>query len=129
MRIITKLAVVLTLVLTVWTTARATDDGGTEAVNALIDRIGGNGAASRFAIIIDGTMSTGGKDVFTITTADGKPCIKGSSTLAATTGLSWYLNHYAHINLAWNALTTDLTAATLPVPTKDETRTCTADYR
>ena len=32
MRIITKLAVVLTLVLTVWTTARATDDGGTEAV-------------------------------------------------------------------------------------------------
>lgn len=129
MRIITKLAVVLTLVLTVWTTARATDDGGTEAVNALIDRIGGNGAASRFAIIIDGTMSTGGKDVFTITTADGKPCIKGSSTLAATTGLNWYLNHYAHINLAWNALTTDLTAATLPVPTKDETHTCKADYR
>ncbi len=99
------------------------------AVTALIDRIGGEGAAGRFVTLVDPALASGGKDVFVIASQDGKPLIKGSSTLAVTTGLNWYLNHTAHINLAWNNLTTDLTTAALPAPAGEERRTCEADYR
>lgn len=101
------------------------------AVTALLNRIGGDGTADRFVTVVDETLLTSdSKDVFVITNQDGKPCIKGSSVLAVTTGINWYLNHYAHINLSWNNLTTDLVSASLPVPATDaETRTCSADYR
>lgn len=102
-----------------------------EAVAALLNRIGGDGTADRFVTLVDETLLTAdGKEVFVITNQDGKPCVKGSSVLAVTTGINWYLNHYAHVNLAWNNLTTDLSAVALPVPATDaETRTCSADYR
>lgn len=99
------------------------------AVTALLDRIGGEGASERFVTVVDETLSTNGKDVFVITSRDGKPCIKGSSVIAVTTGINWYLNHTARINLAWNCLTTDLSAATLPVPAGEERHTCDVDYR
>ena len=44
-------------------------------------------------------------DAFIITSKDGKPCIKGNSISAITTGINWYLNHYANINISWNQLT------------------------
>ena len=111
------------------TTAMMAATTNPEAVTALLNRIGGRGTADRFVTIVDESLKSSGKDVFTITAQDGKPCIKGSSTLAVTTGINWYLNHYAHVNLAWNHLTTDLSGVTLPVPASDETRTCHADYR
>lgn len=101
----------------------------TTVVADLLNRIGGEGTSARFVTTVDASMAQNGKDVFTITAQDGKPCIKGSSTLAVTTGINWYLNHYAHVNLAWNNLTTDLSSVSLPVPTQAETRTCSADYR
>lgn len=101
-----------------------------QAVTALLDRIGGTGAADRFVTVVDEALAgTGGKDVFVITAQDGKPCIKGSSVIAVTTGINWYLNHTAHINLAWNCLTADLNTATLPVPVGEERHECEADYR
>lgn len=100
-----------------------------QAVSALLDRIGGTGASERFVTVVDETLANGGKEVFVITAEDGKPCIKGSSTIAVTTGINWYLNHHARINLAWNCLTTDLNAATLPVPAVEERHQCTVDYR
>ena len=100
-----------------------------QAVADLLNRIGGEGTSDRFVTTVDATMAQNGKDVFTITAQDGKPCIKGSSTLAVTTGINWYLNHYAHVNLAWNNLTTNLSGVTLPTPTQAETHTCSADYR
>ena len=100
-----------------------------QAVSALLDRIGGTGASKRFVTVVDETLANGGKEVFVITAEDGKPCIKGSSTIAVTTGINWYLNHHARINLAWNCLTTDLNAATLPVPAAEERHQCTVDYR
>jgi len=109
--------------------AFATSETNPTAVTSLIERIGGTGASERFVTVVDDALSADGADVFTLTKQDGKPCVKGSSVLAVTTGLNWYLNHVAHINLAWNNLTTDLTAATLPLPTSDETHKCTADYR
>ena len=78
------------------------------AVSALLDRIGGAGTAARFVTEVDAALSADGKDVFVITARDGKPCIQGNSISAVTTGINWYLNHYAHVNLAWNRLTADL---------------------
>ena len=100
-----------------------------EAVTALLNRIGGNGAADKFVTVIDASLAENGKDVFVITAQDGKPCIKGNSQLSVATGINWYLNHYAHINLTWNNLTTDLSQVTLPVPGSEEKHVCNTTYR
>ena len=100
-----------------------------EAIKALLNRIGGNGAADRFEIVIDANLAEGGKDVFVITAQNGKPCIKGNSQLSVATGINWYLNHYAHINLTWNNLTTDLVSIDLPVPTGEDKHVSSAKYR
>lgn len=104
-------------------------DTNPKALTDFLNRIGGKGAAARFVTVVDETLSTDGEDIFIITAKRGKPCIKGNSTLSVTTGINWYLNHYAHINLSWNNLTTDLRKAELPLPTQEEIHTCTADYR
>ncbi|MDO4930054.1 MAG: alpha-N-acetylglucosaminidase TIM-barrel domain-containing protein [Bacteroidales bacterium] len=98
-----------------------------QAVSDLLNRIGGDGTADRFVTVLDETIST--DEVFVITSSDGKPCIKGSTLSAITTGINWYLNHYAHVNLTWNNLTTDLSGTTLPVPSTEETHTSSVDYR
>ncbi len=107
-----------------------------EAITALLNRIGGSGAADRFEIVIDANLDatldvdTNGKDVFVITAQNGKPCIKGNNQLSVATGINWYLNHYAHINLTWNNLTTDLSlVAALPVPASEEVHVCNTTYR
>ena len=69
-------------------------------------------------------------DAFIITSKDGKPCVKGSSILAITTGINWYLNHYAHINISWSQLTIDdIENYDFPIPEKEERHVCSADYR
>ena len=98
-------------------------------VAGLLDRIGGEGTAKRFETQVKESISEDGKDVFIIGSKKGKPFIQGSSMSALTAGIGWYLNHYAHINLSWNNLTTDLSTVTLPVPEKSERRECSAEYR
>lgn len=98
-------------------------------VRGLLDRIGGEGTAKRFETQVKESISEDGKDVFIISSKRGKPFIQGSSMSALTTGIGWYLNHYAHINLSWNNLTTDLSEVVLPVPAKSERRECSAEYR
>ena len=100
-----------------------------KAVTDMLDRIGGKGASELFVTVVDEGLSTDGNDLFVITNHSGKPCIKGNNMLAITTGLNWYLNHYAHVNLTWNNMTTDLSAVELPVPANDEVHRCSADYR
>lgn len=100
-----------------------------QAITGLLNRIGGNGAADKFEIVIDANLAEDGKDVFVITSQNGKPCIKGNTQLSVATGINWYLNHYAHINLTWNNLTTDLSQVTLPVPGGEEKHVCNAPYR
>lgn len=123
-----KTCLLLLFIMNCWQ-AFATATLNPTAITALLNRIGGNGTADRFITITDASLSSNGKDVFIITNQDGKPCIKGNNTLAVTTGINWYLNHYAHINLAWNNLTTDLTSVDLPIPSQVEKRNCSADYR
>ena len=100
-----------------------------DAITGLLNRIGGNGAADKFEIVIDANLAENGKDVFVITSQNGKPCIKGNSQLSVATGINWYLNHHAHINLTWNNLTTDLSKVTLPAPDGEEKHVCNTTYR
>ena len=123
----------LLLLLTVFTvqtaTAQAPVDSPEQAITGLLNRIGGNGAAGKFEIVIDANLAENGKDVFVIAPGNGKPCIKGNTQLSVATGINWYLNHHAHINLTWNNLTTDLVNATLPVPGSEEKHVCNTTYR
>ena len=100
------------------------------AIEGLLTRIGGASAPGLFEIVIDETLDdANGKDVFVITAQNGKPCIKGNNQLSVATGINWYLNHYAHINLTWNNLTTDLSLVTLPLPGSEEVHECNTTYR
>ena len=98
------------------------------AVSDLLNRIGGAGTADRFVTIVDESLAVNGKETFVLTSADGKPCVKGSTLSALTSGLGWYLNYTAGVNLSWNNLTTDLSAIEFPLP-QQETHTSAADYR
>ena len=70
------------------------------------------------------------KDIFIITSKDDRPCVKGNSVLAITTGINWYLNHYAHINISWSQLNVDdIENYDFPLPEKEEIHVCDADYR
>ena len=126
-----KKTFLLTLLLTLCglTWAQAPVATAEQAITGLLNRIGGNGAADKFEIVIEANLAEDGKDVFVITSQDGKPCIKGNTQLSVATGINWYLNHYAHVNLTWNNLTTDLSQVTLPVPTTEEKHVCNAPYR
>lgn len=99
-----------------------------EPVVELLNRIT-IGNADKFVTVVDEAIAENGQDVFIITSHDGKPCIKGNDLLSVTTGINWYLNHYAHINLTWNNLVTDLSSVSLPVPQNEDKHISTADYR
>lgn len=97
-----------------------------QPVADLLDRIGGAGTSERIATQLDATLAG---ETFVITADAGRPLIKGSTLSAITVGLNWYLNHYAHVNLTWNNLTTDLSQVDLPLPAAEERHTTDADYR
>ncbi len=98
-----------------------------EVIQAFLDRIGGPGARHRIQTRLDERLREDGKEVFRISARKGRPLVEGSSLSAITTGIGWYLNHVAHINLAWNNLSTEF--GNLPVPERTETHTCDATYR
>ena len=98
-------------------------------MSALLDRVGGEGTSARFETQVKKSLAKDGQDVFVIGEKKGKPFIQGSSLSALTTGIGWYLNHYAHVNLTWNNLTTDLSQVSLPVPTSEEKHVCNTTYR
>ena len=99
------------------------------SVSDLLNRIGGEGAAERFVTILDENLSSNGEEIFVITSQSEKPCIKGSTISAITTGINWYLNHYANVNLTWNQLTVNFRDYKFPVPVKEEKHETSADYR
>lgn len=125
------IALLVALFTTQVAVAQAPEATPEEAIEGLLTRIGGASAPGMFEIVIDASLAEAedGKDVFVITAQNGKPCIKGNTQLSVATGINWYLNHYAHINLTWNNLTTDLSGVTLPPPASEEKHVCSADYR
>ena len=107
------------------------------AVVALVNRIGGAGTDSKFKFVLDPSINSK-KETFVLGSEDGKILIKGTTISAITTGLGWYLNNVAHINIAWNSLNektvsgdayVDLSEIVLPLPSKEETHTSDAKYR
>ena len=105
------------------------------AVVALVNRIGGAGTADKFKFVLDPSLNSK-QEVFVIGDDDGKVLIKGSTLSAITTGLGWYLNHIAKINIAWNSLNEKTVSgeayadlSNIPVPTAEETHTSDAKYR
>ena len=127
--ILTTLLLIVTLLTANTVNAQAPVATPEEAITGLLNRIGGDGASNKFEIVIDASLAENGKDVFVITSQNSKPCIKGNNQLSVATGINWYLNHYAHINLTWNNLTTDLSQVTLPVPGSEEKHVSSAAYR
>ena len=105
-----------------------------ESVVALINRIGGENAASKFKFVLDPTLAVEGKETFVLDSEGSKVLIKGSTLSAITTGIGWYLNNVAHINIAWNSLNEATGAyvtlpSSLPLPAEAETHTSDAQYR
>ena len=105
------------------------------AVVALVNRIGGAGTDGKFKFVLDPSLNSK-QEVFVIGGEDGKVLIKGSTLSAITTGLGWYLNHIAKINIAWNSLNEKTVSgeayadlSNIPVPTAEETHTSDAKYR
>ncbi len=101
------------------------------AVVALVGRIGGADVADRFKFVLDPSLNSK-QEVFVLGSEDGKILVKGTTISAITTGLGWYLNHIAHINIAWNSLNEKTVAvknenapyadlSNLPLPTVEET--------
>lgn len=72
-------------------------------VVALITRIGGTTVADQFKFVHDPSLNSK-QEAFVLGSEDGKIMIKGSTISAITTGLGWYLNNVAKVNIAWNAL-------------------------
>ena len=105
------------------------------AVYDLVNRIGGEGTAEKFKFVLDPSMNSV-NEVFEISGEDGIILIKGTTISAITTGIGWYLQNYAHINISWNSLNekgedvayADLSGITAPTTTT-ERRTCDAKYR
>ena len=105
------------------------------AVVALVNRIGGEGTADKFKFVLDPSLNSK-QEVFVIGGEDGKVLVKGSTLSAITTGLGWYLNHIAKINIAWNSLNEKTVSgeayadlSNIPVPTAEEMHASDAKYR
>lgn len=104
------------------------------AVVALVKRIGGEGAADKFRFLLSPSMNSR-DEVFVLGSEGGRVSVKGSTISAITTGLGWYLNNHANINIAWNSLNeksegepyADLSS--LPLPQEEETHVSDARYR
>ena len=106
-----------------------------DAVMALVNRIGGTGTADKFKFVLDPSLNSK-QEVFVLGSEDGKILVKGTTISAITTGLGWYLNHIAHINIAWNSLNEKTVSgaayadlSNLPLPSQTETHTSDAKYR
>ena len=101
----------------------------------LVNRIGGEGTADKFKFVHDPSINSK-QETFVLGAEDGKILIKGTTISAITTGLGWYLNNVAKINIAWNSLNEKTVSgaayadlSNLPLPATEETHTSDAKYR
>ena len=117
----------------VYTEAPSVDNP--EAIVALINRIGGANTAKKFKFVLNPSLNSK-HETFAIDRKNGKVLIEGTTLSAITTGIGWYLNHHAHINIAWNSLNEKTATggayadlSDLPLPSAREIHTSDAKYR
>lgn len=116
------------MLVTLFTTqvAMAEKTSNPQVITDLLNRIGGSGAAARFETAINTDLAG---EKFIIGSLNDKPYVEGTNAIAVATGINWYLNHYAHINLTWNKLSTDLVNASLPLPGETIEKASAVDLR
>jgi len=97
-----------------------------QAVQGLIERIV-PGKADAFVLeVIPGEQHG---EVFELDGKDGKIILRGSSTLALSRALNWYLNTLCHTSVSWYREEAIDTPAQLPVVTERIHRVCRFDKR
>ena len=84
-----------------YTTAQIVENPS--AVVNLLARVGGWDVVDKFKFVLDPSINSK-QETFVIGSEGDKILIKGSTISAITTGLGWYLNNIAKVNIAWNAL-------------------------
>jgi len=82
-----------------------------------------NGDARKFAWKVTG----GATQQFTLSCDGSTISVSGSDYIAVATGINWYLQHYAGVDISWNSPTGTL-PATLPACAA-ETHTASVDWR
>ena len=105
------------------------------SVVALVIRIGGDDTDDKFKFVLDPSINSK-QETFVLGREGDKILIKGTTISAITTGLGWYLNNVAHINIAWNSLNEKTVSgaayadlSNLPLPSQTETHASDAKYR
>lgn len=109
--------------------AGAQSGEATQPVRELLSRIlPENGDADKFILVLDDTQTAGAKDFFTLSGGGQSVTVTANSNLSLATGINWYLQHYAGVDISWNAPAGRLPAE-LPAIAGAETHTTSADYR
>lgn len=81
------------------------------------------GLSSQF--IIEDIKNEAGKEVFELSSKNGKILIKGSNDLSITKGFNWYLNNHCNMRVSWYKDDPIITPEVLPMvdtPVKQECR-------
>ena len=106
-----------------------------QAVVDLINRIGGTGTSEKFHFVLDPSINYD-NETFVISGNGSKVTITGTTISAITTGIGWYLQNIAHINIAWNSLNEKTVSgdayadlSNIPLTVTEETHTSDAMYR
>ncbi|MBR7027918.1 MAG: alpha-N-acetylglucosaminidase N-terminal domain-containing protein [Bacteroidaceae bacterium] len=81
-----------------------------------------NGDAQRFSW----SLSESDNDQFTLTCDGTTITVSGNNYVSIATGINWYLQHYAGIDISWNN-PSDRLPSVLPA-CAPETHVCCADY-
>ena len=100
---------------------------GTAQAGPIDDLLGrilpNNGDAAKFSYTVTG----GDTQQFTLSCDGSTVTVSGSDDIAVATGINWYLQHYASVDISWNSPTGTL-PATLP-SCAAETHTASVDWR
>ena len=92
----------------------------------LVNRVCGSGASANFTFTLD-TDFNGGVEAFQLGGSANAVTVKANTLSALTTGLNWYLNHDAHVNISWNNLRE--TPSSYPAPADQSVHAAKGKYR
>lgn len=97
-----------------------------EAVVALVNRVCGPSASSHFTFVLDEQWNNG-NEAFQLSADGNKVKVTANTLSAMTSGLNWYLNHDARVNITWNNLRQ--TPESYPTPSDNSIHTANTKYR